>query len=102
MILVNTTFFIYASAADRFMEWVRTHFLPSLEQFGCKEVKLLEIPSEEPATLRFAVQGVMENSRMADLWQESFLPGLIQRAISKEYGISHDHLLHFTSVMNIL
>lgn len=102
MILLNTTFFIEKSVEDKFTQWARAHFIPELEAFGGKEIKFLEIMSEDPAAARRAVQAVFDDTEVTDRWQTDKLPALLQKAFSNNYCIGPEQMLHFTSAMKVL
>lgn len=102
MNLLNTTFFIDKPVGSLFIDWAKNHYIPELEKFGGQEIKFLEITSDEPDALRYAIQTVLQSENQSQQWQDSMLPAILQKAFGNSYAINPDQLLHFTSVMHIL
>lgn len=102
MVLLNTTFCIAPADHRIFRDWVDRVYIPEITRLENHECKLLRIDAPAEDSLSFAVQFVLEDSETAGKWLQTTQPSLISRSFSKEFGLSPERLLHFSTIMEIL
>ncbi|PVX52524.1 uncharacterized protein DUF4286 [Balneicella halophila] len=100
MIILNTTYSVRTELQDQWIEWMRTHYFPFLEDTNMITDKVFSrvMVGEQGGSFSYSLQLHLENASAYQEFEQKYLPQCEAKLI-KEFG---QDVLAFSTLLKVL